>query len=184
MGYESDRAWSDRFIPVIKGIVGPELLAESSFEVDTQQAADLIVFKARNITVAARVRRRGYADQYGHEFTIRCARDNGVKTELSKIIDGWGDWLFYGHEHPDTDGDIGRWLLVDLAAFRATMVRREILITGGRPIRMGRKKNGDGTSFAWFDWRSFPNYPPILVAESVIGSAFEQTREEEPEIPW
>ena len=101
MSYSADRRWSDAFIPAIKQIVGPLLLEESSFEVDTQQAADLVVMNARDTTIACRVRRGGYADRYGYEFTIRAKRDTGAKTELEKIIDGFGDWMFYGHAHAD-----------------------------------------------------------------------------------
>lgn len=157
--YSSDRRWSDRFIPSIKYIVGPYLLVESDFEVDAHQAADLVVMRARDMMIAARVRRPGYADRYPFEFTIRAMRDNGVKTELSKITEGWGDWLFYGHAANDT-GAISRWYLVDLHAWRAHMIRNR------NCIKRGIKPNGDGTHFAWFDLRSFPSYPPILVASS------------------
>jgi hypothetical protein len=54
--YRRDRAWSDAFIPAIKKIVGPYLLEPSSFEIDAQQATDLIVLLARDLRIAARVR--------------------------------------------------------------------------------------------------------------------------------
>lgn len=95
--YESDRRWSDKFIPAIKQIVGPRLLSVTPDEIDCKQAADLMVFTARDMKIAARVRRPGFADKYPYEFTIRARRDSGAETELSKIVNGWGDWLFYGH---------------------------------------------------------------------------------------
>lgn len=69
MGYESDRAWSDQFIPAMRQIIGPFLLEPSSFEVDTKQASDLVVLRARDQMVACRVRRQGYAERYPYEFT-------------------------------------------------------------------------------------------------------------------
>lgn len=168
MSYREDRAWSDQFIPQIRHIVGPYLLVESPLEVDQQQAADLIVLRARDMTVAARVRRPGYADKYPNEFTIRSRRDNGAKTELAKIVEGWGDWLFYGHEDEFQRGRLYRWLLIDLHAWRAHFIRSGIAFDRGRVsrIRWGEKANGDGTHFCWFDVTTFPSRPPILIASS------------------
>lgn len=148
MGYAQDRKWSDAFIPAIKQVVGPLLLEESSFEVDTQQAADLVVMNARDKTIACRVRRAGYADRYGYEFTIRSARDNGAKTELEKIVDGFGDWMFYGHAHQD-GMNVSRWMVISLPALRAAIIRKQ-----ASPLK---QSNGDGTHFIAFDARALPN---------------------------
>lgn len=147
MSYAIDRRWSDAFIPAIKKIVGPLLLEESSFEVDTQQAADLVVLNARDKTIACRVRRSGYADRYGNEFTIRAKRDSGAKTELEKIIDGFGDWMFYGHADPDGI-NVCRWMVISLPALRASIIRKQ-----ATPLK---QSNGDGTHFVAFDIRHLP----------------------------
>ena len=156
--YSIDRQWADLLIPQVKTIVGPHLLIDASAENDQREATDLIVLKARDMRIGARVRRPGYADKYRYEFTLRCQRDSGVETELSKIVNGWGDMLFYGHA--DNAGKIWLWWLVDLHSFRAALIRdRQFL-------RSGKTPNGDGTYFAWFDIRSFPKQPPILAASS------------------
>lgn len=160
-GYVSDREWSDLMIPQIKQIVGPFLLEAASFDVDAKQATDLIVFTARDMRIAARVRRPGYADRYPYEFTIRCKRDSGAETELSKIVNGWGDWLFYGHAN--VTNWIERWWLIDLHAFRAGLIRSSM---NGTPIKYHDKSNGDGTHFKSFDLRSFPKVPLIIVGSS------------------
>jgi len=151
MSYESDRRWSDAFIPAIKRIVGPMLLEESSFEVDTKQAADLVVLNARDKTIAARIRRPGYADRYGYEFTIRSMRDSGAKTELEKLVDGFGDWMFYGHAH-ENGRDLTRWMVINLPAWRAALIRKQVIAK--------KKSNVDGTHFVVFDVR---NLPPNVV---------------------
>ena len=148
MSYSADRRWSDAFIPAIKKIVGPLLLEESSFEVDTQQAADLVVMNARDKTIACRVRRPGFADRYGHEFTIRAKRDTGAKTELEKIIDGFGDWMFYGHAHAD-GMNVSRWMVISLPARRAAIIRKQATAI--------KQSNGDGTHFVAFDVRQIPD---------------------------
>ena len=163
MGYPDDRKWSDAIIPQIKQIVGPHLLEPTPFDMDCKQAADLYIFTAKDMRIAARVRRpNGYAEMYPYEFTLRSKRDNGVKTELQKITDGWGDWFFYGHA--DADLKIVLWWLVDLKSLRAALIRHQN--NRRSSVLMGDKSNGDGTHFKWFDLRSFPKDPPILVAGS------------------
>lgn len=147
MSYTENRRWSDAFIPAIKQIVGPLLLEESSFEVDTKQAADLVVLNARDKAIACRVRRPGYADSYGYEFTIRAKLDSGTKTELEKIIDGFGDWMFYGHADPD-GMNVCRWMVINLPALRAAIIRRQASAI--------KQNNGDGTHFVAFDVRNLP----------------------------
>lgn len=164
MSYQRDRSWSDLMIGEIRAIVGPHLLQPTSFKMDTEQAADLFVFTAKDMTIAARVRRPGYADRYPFEFTIRSARDSGATTELSKIIDRWGDWFFYGHAS-ETD-HIGRWWLIDLHAFRAALIRHNRI--DGVCLLSLKKDNGDGTHFIAYDLRSFPAHPSILVAGSHV----------------
>jgi hypothetical protein len=159
MGYQHDRVWSDKFIPAMKQIIGPHLLEPAPAEWDVGKATDLVVLQARNVCIAARVRRHGYADRYGHEFTIRSQRDSGARTEMEKIIDGWGDWMFYGHADKGETG-FDRWSLIDLRAFRAALVRAK------GSVVFERHSNGDGTHFVAFDLRSFPPSPPILIASS------------------
>lgn len=159
-GYSADRQWSDKYIPEIKKVVGPHLLAESPVEVDQKQAADLIVMRARDLAIACRVRRHGFLDRYGWQFTIRSLRDSGAETEMSKIVNGWGDWMFYAHAAPGDQVAFARWLLIDLSHFRAHLMRNP------KSLTCGRTANGDGTWFSWFDVRSFPPYPALLVASS------------------
>lgn len=160
--YQADREWSDTLIDQVKRIVGPQLLMPAQFELDANEATDLLVLRARDMRIAARVRRnKGYAERYPYDFTIRCARASGAKTELAKIVDGWGDWMFYGHA--DGQESIHRWWLIDLHAFRAALIRSA---RNGSALRCGQKSNNDGTSFKWFDLTSFPEKPPILIAGS------------------
>jgi hypothetical protein len=160
--YAKDRAFSDRYIPAIKQIVGPHLLQEAPLEVDQREATDLIVMRARAVTIAARVRRPGYAEAYPFEFTIRAARASGVTTELEKIRRHWGEMLFYGHAAEQLTFSL--WWLIDLNEFRYALQDNECR----RCLRSGERLNKDGvTSFRWFDLRSFPPHRvSILIASS------------------
>ncbi len=160
--YRSDRSFADRFIPEMKRIIGPYLLCEASFEVDTQCASDLVVLKARDMNIACRIRRPGYLERYPWDFTLRAHRDSGAKTELEKVQEGWADWMFYGHAKEDDDANLAQWFLLDLNAFRAQVSRDGW--RNRRRIRWGKKPNGDGTHLAWFDVRSFDPEPALLIA--------------------
>lgn len=161
--YNINRAWSDRYLPQIKSIVGAHLLAAAPDSLDMRRATDLLMLDARDMRIAARVRRPGYAGRYPHEFTIRAEAAYGGETELSKIVNGHGDWMFYGHASYDGTS-FDRWWLLDLRAFRAALIRQA---ANGFPVRCGDKRNADGTAFKWFDIRSFPAHPPLVVASSL-----------------
>lgn len=159
MSYTDDRAFSDRFIPEIRKLIGPHLLVPASIEQDRCLATDLVLLRARDLMIACRVRRPGY-ENFWDQFTMRAVRENGTKTELRKFVEGFGDWFFYGHAAPDLQF-ITRWMLIDLAAWRAHLMLRS-------PIRCGNQWNTDGeTAFRWYDIKSFPPDPPLLVADFV-----------------
>ncbi|MDE9449996.1 hypothetical protein J3R80_05880 [Aliiroseovarius sp. Z3] len=159
--YGVNRRWSDRFLPEIKRIVGGHLLREAPDLLDMREATDLLLFDARDTRIAARVRRHGYADRYPHQFTIRAESAYGGETELSKIVNGKGDWMFYGHANAAGTG-LDAWWLLDLNAFRAGLIRQA---TNGCRILSGDKRNADGTAFKWFDIRSFPKEPKLVLAQ-------------------
>jgi hypothetical protein len=162
MQYSDDRAYGDRFLPEIKTLITPHLLVPTSELIDQRECADLMVFDGMDKRIAVRIRRPGYADRYPHQFTIRCQRDSGAETELSKIINGWGDWLFYGHASDD-ERSVRAWWLINLNAFRAALIRET---RNGLTLQYGDMPNGDGTYFKWFDIRSFPPHPPLIIASS------------------
>ena len=160
--YNKDRSWSDMFIPEIKRIVGPHLLDVAPFEIDAKRAADLIILRARDLNIACRVRRKGFLPAFAYEFTIRSARDSGADTELKKMVNGFGDWMFYGHAKEDHLTYFARWMLIDLSAWRAHLIMRtqkRLSISDLDEI-----PNRDGTFFRPFDIRSFIGEPNILIA--------------------
>lgn len=161
--YQKDRVWSDRFIPEIKRIVGPYLLEPAPLEEDCKRATDLIILAARDKRIACRMRRPGYALKYPFDFTVRSHRDSGSETELSKLVNGYGDWMFYGHANDD-ETSISRWMLIDLHSWRAHLIRGE----DRKIVAPHSKDNEDGTRFVAFDVRKFRGLPPILVASSAL----------------
>ena len=94
--WQKDKRWSDRFLPEIKRILGEHLISEPPIEEDAERNTDLMVLRLDAVRIGCRVRKYEYLKQYGDEFTIRAGRPTGAKTELTKIIEGWGNYFFYG----------------------------------------------------------------------------------------
>ncbi|WP_343503595.1 hypothetical protein [Alloyangia pacifica] len=162
--YAINRRWSDQYLPEVKRIVGAQLLQAAPDDLDMKHATDLLTLDARDMRIAARIRRPGFADRYPYEFTIRSSVPSGAETELAKIVNGYADWMFYGHAAPD--GSLASWWLIDLRAFRAALIRR-----AHGSLSSGEVWNRDGSSFRWFDIRSFPSQPPLVVAASAFPAA-------------
>lgn len=157
-----DRRWSDKYLPQIRAIVGPRLLVPSSLERDRNEGADLVVLTGRNVTIACRVRRHGYAERYPNQFTIRSHRESGMATELEKMRAGWGDWMFYGHEAQNKT-DIDPWWLIDLGVFRTLLTDNEARAVP-RVLCDEAVPNFDGTSFNAYHLDRFPPNTGLIIA--------------------
>lgn len=161
--WKNDKRWSDRFLTEIKSYLGIHLIGEPPIEEDAERNTDLMVLRMDAVRVGCRIRKHGYLEKYGHEFTIRAGRPSGVKTELTKLIEGWGDYFFYGFSDAK-EARLSRWVLADMKVFRRAYAR--MLVGSAAGVTPGVSKvNVDGSSsFAAFRWRDFP--PEFIVAHS------------------
>ena len=147
-GWQDDKKWSDTFLPEIKRHLGEHLIGEPPVEEDQKRNTDLIVLKMDAVRIGCRIRRDQYIS-YKSEFTIRASRPNGTKTELEKIIEGWGDYFFYGFA---SDSGLVGWVLLSLNTFR--LLYHDMVKTGNK--RWVTKDNVDGSSgFYVFKWSDF-----------------------------
>ena len=149
--WKDSKRWSDRFLPEIKRILGEQFIGEPPYEEDAERNTDLIVLKLEPLRFGCRVRRNQYADRYGDEFTVRAGLPSGAKTEITKIIEGWGDYLFYGFCDSE-ERMLARWSIIDFKAFRAWYSRQ--LYIGKHPGM--ERSNADGTSFISFSLNEIP----------------------------
>lgn len=167
LDWERDKEWSDRFLTEIKSILGVHLIGEPPAEEDAERNTDLMVLRMDAVRIGCRIRKNNYLGRYGDEFTIRAGRPSGAKTELTKIIEGWGDYFFYGFSDP-SEGCLARWTLADMRVFRRGYAR--MLAKSGARVMPGiAKSNTDGSSFAAFRWSDFP--PEFIVASSPLDKA-------------
>ena len=150
--YEIRRKFGDKVVNHAKRIIGLCIVENASFETDTQQATDLIVNK--NLSIALRTRQYKYLEQYQYEFTIRSSINSNARTELSKILSGYGDWMFYGFVSKD-ETSICQYMIIDLNVFRDCYEAKSI-----HPIQQTNKLDKDGaertTQFMAFDIRKCP----------------------------
>ena len=162
-GWESDKRWSDRFLPELKRILGEHLIGEPPVQEDMERNTDLIVLRMDAVRIACRVRKYDYLRRYPNEFTIRSGRPSGAKTEMAKIVEGWGDFLIYGFSD-SAERDLAAWTLIDLGALRLWINRHMATHKGNLPCTF--KPNVDKSStFAAFDLRAAP--PGLVVARKV-----------------
>ena len=170
-GWEREHAWSRRFLPEMKRIIGEHLIVEAPVEEDEQRNTDLVVLRLDAVRVACRVRQFHYLARYGDEFTIRAGRQNGNETELQKVIAGWGHYILYAFAD-ERDERLAAWILGDLNKFRTYWSMRLVLDKGRLPGF--EKHNGDGSSsFRSFKVAALPSsfvvarkrYAPLRIAE-------------------
>lgn len=147
-GWIQDKIRSDVYIPEVKRILGEYLIFEGTTQQDQQENTDLIVLTASQIRIGVRVRGPGYFERYGNEFTIRCARPGRTRTELDKIIDGWGDYLFYGHG----DGSkLVAWGIGRLESLRRHIVSERLFHGDHYPALTNVNRDGS-SAFVAFPW--------------------------------
>lgn len=156
--YASQRRWSDRYLPAVIETLGCANVNVSPFEVDVEQATDLIIEGdsefGKNVHVAVRLRKSKFATRYPYEFTVRYQYTDGYKTEHEKIMEGYADIMFYGFVDQNC---IFRWIILDLDVYREEAENDY--------ITKEHKHNRDGrNSFLAYDIRSFKG--DIIIAHS------------------
>lgn len=161
-GWETDKLWADKAFRYVRSICGRLFVADASIKEDQEENTDLRILTINPIRIACRIRRGSYFPRYAHQFTLRDYRPTGMKTELAKIVDGFGDYFFYGFAKDN--GELLDWKIGDLEIFRF-WYQGEIELASRIP---GQKKtNGDGSSeFKVFEWTRLPE-PFIVAAHSM-----------------
>lgn len=164
---DEDKRWSDRFLPEIKSILGQHLISEPAIQEDMYHNTDLVVLKLEAVRVGCRIRRpfNSKGDyvypKYKDEFTIRSDRPSGNKTELAKIIEGWGNFFFYGWADDD-EKCLQLWHLCDLNVFRLSF--NYYLVKNQGTIMGNTFKNIDkGESSSEFRVFRFDQFPASFI---------------------
>lgn len=131
------------------------LIGEPPMEEDAERNTDLMVLRMDAVRIGCRIRRHQYLGQYGGEFTIRAGLQSGAKTELVKLIEGWGDYFFYGFSNDD-ETQLAHWVLADMRVFRRTYARMLAKSAAGVVPGIAKSNTDGGSTFAAFRWDEFP----------------------------
>lgn len=158
--YATDMRRSCQYMRELKRIVGEHLIGEAPAEEDMHHNTDLVVLRLAAVRIACRVRRREYFDRYSEEFTIRSGRPNGAKTELAKILEGWGDYFLYGFAD-ESDTAVLAWTLCDLKVFRLWF-HQQMFKNRGHVPGLAKDNKDDSSTFRVFEWRNLP--PEFIIA--------------------
>ena len=169
--WAAGKRWSDKFLPEIKRILGECLISEPPIKEDMKHNTDLIALRLEAVRIACRVRKYEYYKQYPDEFTIRAGLPSGAKTELTKIIEGWGNYFFYGFADQQEKHLIS-WILGDLNAFRIWF-SRQLLTSNGSMPGVTRKNYDGSSSFMVFKYNKIPNF--IVSASGQAGYFYAQS---------
>ncbi len=148
-----DKRWSDRFLPEIKAFLGQTFIGEATVEDDQMRNTDLITLTIKPMRFACRVRRYDAFRDYWTEFTLRNSRPLGNKTELEKVLEGWGDYLVYGFAN-QYETSLIQAFIGNLNVFRQWYAEK----TARRRIPGIIKDNFDGSStFRVFELQQLPS---------------------------
>lgn len=157
--YQINRTFSDRFERQIKRILG-ELFFVNVFRKDVKENTDLTFLEAKNIDFACRVRKFCYYEKYPNDITIRSISKNKKKTEIHKIAEGFGRYMFYGFCNKE-ETKIISYRIIDLNKFRYKMITDDSI----RAVLYNEvKMNKDGTGFKTFN---IPNNSDLIVYSSL-----------------
>lgn len=146
--WKQEKAWSDPYIPAIKRLLGEHLIkVPEDVTEDRDRCTDLITLGVPGgARVGCRVRRATYI-RFKSDITIRTQGVRNHYSELHKIMDGWGDYFFYGIA-AEKGLTFQHWVIGDLSAFRDWYRRRvDKGLAAGSPMR-----NHDGTEFRVFQY--------------------------------
>jgi hypothetical protein len=167
-----DKEFSDWFLPEVKAILGLHLIGEAPQVEDQEHNTDLIIIEMKPLRIACRIRSYQYFARYPDEFTIRASRPDGTKTELAKVIEGWGDRSFYGFAS-SFEQYLEQWYLADLNVFRRELQKGEV------PSKLQRNDDGSST-FRAYRWTDFP--PDFIVAQGQSSIEFRRALKQQREV--
>lgn len=165
-GWQADKRWSDKFLPEIKSILGVHLIGEPPIEEDAERNTDLMVLRMDAVRIGCRVRKHKYAASYPDDFTMRSGRPSGAKTELTKVIEGWGDYFFYGFSDP-LEQSLAGWILGDLRVFRLWFATSLSAMAAGQAPGVHKINRDGSSSFRVFSVNDLP--PEFIVGRSDSG---------------
>jgi hypothetical protein len=167
MNYLMQRKWSDLHMPKVKAAIADAIFKPADDHLDMKQATDLVFISPTgfpNLHIAVRLRKHTYFERFRNEFTVRCQTRTNCETELSKIMQGRGDLMFYAFLN-EQETDFLKYTIGDLQVFREWYRDRQAF--GGLPASTTNK---DGTGFLPVKIHDLPDNFVVAVGGSEVNT--------------
>jgi hypothetical protein len=132
-------------------------LLDATPQQDMQEATDLKLGRISRgtdkVDIAVRVRGHKYwrNTTYREQFTIRRQTAHGARTEIHKVMEGFGTFMFYGFESAGGTDRLIQFTVIDLDVFRGCVKQWP-----NPAVRWEDVPNWDYTRGAAFSFSSFP----------------------------
>lgn len=107
---------------------------EATLKEDQEQGFDAVL-SFPDVKIPIRIRKNSYLRFM--DFTVRSRSKFGMKTEIHKLKEGFGDFYFYAWSD-ESEKNISTYMILDLNVFRQTLI--------DKPTKID-VPNGDGTCF-------------------------------------
>lgn len=136
--------------------LGRYLITEPAIVEDQERNTDLMVIGMGSVRVACRIRKYQYAHRYGDQFTIRKSRPSNAKTELRKVVEGFGDYIFYGF-CDESETHLHSWFLGNLSEFRGWWMNQLFKSDAGVVPGISKDNADNSSAFAAFKLSEMPS---------------------------
>ena len=158
--FKEDKAWSDSYMNQVRLAMSTHFLQLGSFKEDTEMNTDLRIIDFQSVKGgigAGRIssRLRHYDPMYPDNvdiYTMRYSRPSGMKTEFPKVMEGFGDFFFYGIMNR---GILAVYKIYCLAEFRIWIKQYQKDHNGDLPA-IKRNNTDDSSDFLIFEDRDTP----------------------------
>ena len=120
--YIGARQFSDRQLNRAKALLGLVLFTAANNDEDINRNTDLMLRQPGGHRISHRMRSSEYFERYPMDFLIRCHRSMTNRTEIHKLMAGWGDYLFFCFANEDNTNFL-QWFVGDLNILREYIFR-------------------------------------------------------------
>lgn len=146
--WQEDQAFANKFIADCQQLLGLACIQVADMDEDRHHNTDLM-FEVGYKRFPVRIRRgqQRLAFNRRNEVTFRYSRPSGVETELSKLLNGWGDCCLYGWGD-EAQGRVVAYTLLDLHKMRGWLCQHA-LANHALPGRIQHDRDGSSSFIAF-----------------------------------
>ena len=143
----------------VQCLLGKYIIKKATPEQDMQLNTDFQV-DSISLSIMSRVRGSECFPDWGMDFIFRAYADGGNQSEYDKMLDGMGQWYFYGFGHPTRPNVVLWYWLFDLDAIRYG-------INNGVTGTIMPNRHNPRDIFIVYNINHFPRDPDIVIGGNI-----------------